>query len=61
MGNEPLYNDINDDSIFLPETQSSIKDEQKWKDNFKGPPFFHMEKLIFAEWQLAILERKILE
>ena len=42
---EYLRNNINNNGIvFLQETHSSLKDEQKWKDGFKGPLFFHMEK-----------------
>ena len=42
---EYLRNNINNnDFVFLQETHSSLKDEQKWKDDFKGPLFFSHEK-----------------
>ena len=38
---EYLRNNINNNGfVFLRETHSSLKDEQKWKDDFKGPLFF---------------------
>ena len=38
---EVLRNNINNNGfVFLPETHSSLKDEQKWKDNFKGSLLF---------------------
>ena len=38
---EYLRNKINNNGfVFLQETYSSLKDEQKWIDNFKGPLFF---------------------
>ena len=38
---EYLRNNINNNGfVFLQETHSSLKDEQKWKDGFKGPLFF---------------------
>ena len=38
---EYLRSNINNDGfVFLQETHSSLKDEQKWKDNVKGPLFF---------------------
>ena len=47
--------------VFLKETLSSLKDKQKWKDDFKGPLFFHMEKVISVLCQLAIGEQKRLK
>ena len=36
-----LRNNIsNNDFVFLPETHSSLKDEQKWRNHFKGSLFF---------------------
>ena len=38
---EYLRNNINNNGfVFLQETHSSLKDKQKWKDDFKGPLFF---------------------
>ena len=38
---EYLRNKINNNGfVFLQETYSSLKDEQKWIDHFKGPLFF---------------------
>ena len=38
---EYLKNNINNNGfVFLQETHSSLKDEQKWKDDFKGALFF---------------------
>ena len=38
---EYLRNNINNNGfIFLQETHSPLKDEQKWEDGFKGPVFF---------------------
>ena len=59
---EYLRNNINNNGfIFLQETHSSSNDEQKWKDNFKGPLFFHTEKAILVVWQSAIVEQKLLK
>ena len=38
---EYLSNNINNNSfVLLEETHSTLKDEQKWEDDFKGPLFF---------------------
>ena len=60
---EYLRSNINNDGfVFLQETHSSLKDEQKWKDNVKGPLFFfHMEKVILVVCQSAIGEQKLLK
>ena len=58
---EYLKNSIgNSGFIFLQETHSSIKDEQKWKGEVQGPLFSH-GKLILADKKLAILEQNILK
>ena len=57
-----LRNNIkNNDFIFLQETHSSSNDEQKRKDDFGGPLFFHMEKAILVVWQSVIVEQKHLK
>ena len=59
---EYLRNNINNNGfIFLQETYSLSNDEQKWKDEFKGPLFFHTEKAILVVWQSAIVEQKLLK
>ena len=46
---EYLRNNINNnDFIFLQETQSSSNDEQKWKDDFRGPLLFSHGKINFC-------------
>ena len=47
--------------MCLQETHSSLKDEQKGKDDFKGPLFFHMEKVILVVCQSAFGEQKLLK
>ena len=57
---EYLRNNINNRGfIFLQETYSSSKDEQKCKDDFKGPLFFSHGKAVFVVWQSTILEQKL--
>ena len=57
---EYLRNNINNRGfIFLQEIYSSSKDEQKCKDDFKGPLFFSHGKAVFVVWQSAILEQKL--
>ena len=59
---EYLRNNINNNGfIVLRETHSSSNDEQTWKNDFKGPLFFHTEKGILVVWQLAIVEQKLLK
>ena len=54
---EYLRNNVNDNGfIFLQEIHSL-----KWKDEFGGPLFFHMEKAILVGWQSAIVVQKILK
>ena len=46
---EYLRNNIdNNDFIFLHETHLSSNDEQKWKDDFRGPLFFSHQKSNFC-------------
>ena len=42
--------------LFLQETHSTINNELKWKDEFKGALFFPMENLILVVFSLAFLE-----
>ena len=59
---EYLKNNINDNGfIFLQETHSLSNDELKWKDEFGGPLFFHMEKASLVGWQSPIVEQNILK
>ena len=51
----------NNDFVFLKETHSSLKDEQKWKDGFKGPLFFSHGKVILVVCQSVIGEQKLLK
>ena len=36
--------------VFFQETHSSIRDEKKWEDEFRGKLFFLTEKQIHAEF-----------
>ena len=57
-----LRNNINNNGfIFLQEIRSLSNDEQKWKDDFGGPLFFHTEKAIRVVWQSALVEQKLLK
>ena len=59
---EYLKNNISDNGfIFLQETHSLSNDELKWKNEFGGPLFFHMEKAILVGWQSAVVVQKILK
>ena len=59
---EYLRNNSNNNGfVILQETHLSLKDEQKWKDDFKCPLFFHVKKVILVVSQPAIGEQKLLK
>ena len=46
--------------LFLQETHSHSKMEQKWKEDFKGQVFFFTEKQILLVSKLPTLEEKLI-